>query len=70
MIELFEKLPKGGDTLLGKTEEGGQDISGGEWQRVAIARLLMKQVNFMILDDQQPLWIRLLRANCMNNFHQ
>ena len=51
LIELFEKLPKGGDTLLGKTEEDGQDISGGEWQRVAIARLLMKQVNFMILDE-------------------
>lgn len=51
LFELLKKLPKGGDTLLGKTEEEGQDISGGEWQRVAIARLLMKKVDFMILDE-------------------
>ncbi len=51
LLGLLQTLPKGGDTFLGKTEEGGQDISGGEWQRVAIARLLMKKGNFMILDE-------------------
>lgn len=51
LLELLKALPNGADTLLGKTEEGGQDISGGEWQRVAIARLLMKKVDFIILDE-------------------
>ena len=51
LLGLLKVLPNGADTLLGKTEEGGQDISGGEWQRVAIARLLMKKVDFMILDE-------------------
>lgn len=51
LTELFNKLPDGANTLLGKTSENGQDISGGEWQRVALARLLMKKTDFMILDE-------------------
>lgn len=51
LTELLEKLPEGGNTFLGKSQENGQDLSGGEWQRVAIARLLMKKSDFMILDE-------------------
>ena len=51
LTELLKKLPQKEMTLLGKSEETGQDISGGEWQRIAIARLMMKDSDFMILDE-------------------
>lgn len=51
LMELVDKLPMGSETFLGKTEENGQSISGGEWQRIAIARALMREADFMILDE-------------------
>jgi ABC-type transport system involved in cytochrome bd biosynthesis fused ATPase/permease subunit len=34
--ELIDKLPQGLETLLGRTFEGGVELSGGEWQKIAI----------------------------------
>lgn len=48
---LLERLPEGENTLLGKLEESGQDISGGEWQRLALARLLYSDSPFLIMDE-------------------
>lgn len=45
------KLPQGMDTPLGKIKEGGQDISGGEWQRIAMARAIMNPAPLRILDE-------------------
>lgn len=45
------KLPNKADTPLGKIYEGGVDISGGEWQKLAIARALNANTPFMILDE-------------------
>lgn len=44
-------LPRGGDTPLGKIKEGGQDLSGGEWQRLAMARGLFNPAPLLILDE-------------------
>jgi ATP-binding cassette subfamily B protein len=44
-------LPEGKNTPLGKIYENGTDISGGEWQRVTIARALYANAPFMILDE-------------------
>lgn len=49
--EVAERFPKGAETPLGKIFEGGVDISGGEWQKVAIARALYADTPFMILDE-------------------
>lgn len=49
--EAVEKLPQGLSTPLGKIKEGGQDLSGGQWQRVAMARTLMSQAPMYILDE-------------------
>lgn len=49
--ELVDRLPDKENTLLGKIDKNSQELSGGEWQRVALARLLMRNVNVYILDE-------------------
>ncbi len=46
-----EKLPMGADTPLGKITDGGADVSGGEWQKIAIARAVHRGCPFIILDE-------------------
>ena len=48
---LMRKLPKGLDSNVGRLFEGGQDLSGGEWQRLALARLIYRQADVWILDE-------------------
>jgi ATP-binding cassette subfamily B protein len=39
------------DQMLGKRFEGGVDLSGGEWQKVALARAYMRDAQLLILDE-------------------
>ncbi|ACU02702.1 ABC transporter ATP-binding protein [Pedobacter heparinus] len=48
---LIEKLPAGYDQMLGKRFANGVDLSGGEWQKVALARAYMKDAQLLILDE-------------------
>jgi ATP-binding cassette, subfamily B, bacterial len=51
-LELIQGLPNGWDTLLGRLfDEQGQDLSGGQWQRIALARALYRQAPILILDE-------------------
>lgn len=52
--KIITKLSGGMDTVLGKLEEGGTDISEGQWQRIAIARAIVnggKKGKAFILDE-------------------
>ncbi|MNJ53339.1 Lipid A export ATP-binding/permease protein MsbA [compost metagenome] len=49
--DLIEKLPESIETRLGKWFEGGHQLSGGQWQRIAIARSFMKDADIYIMDE-------------------
>jgi ATP-binding cassette subfamily B protein len=49
--EVIAKLPHGLDQLLGRRFEGGVDLSGGEWQKFALARAYMRDAQLLILDE-------------------
>lgn len=49
--EVIERLPGGYNQLIGKRFRTGVDLSGGEWQKVAIARAYMRDAQLLILDE-------------------
>ncbi len=49
--EEIEKLPEGYETKLGKLKENSVDLSGGQWQKLAVARMYYSQKPFYILDE-------------------
>jgi ATP-binding cassette subfamily B protein len=49
--EVVGRLPGGYDQLLGKRFRTGIDLSGGEWQKIAIARAYMRDAQVLILDE-------------------
>jgi ATP-binding cassette subfamily B protein len=48
---LLPRLPAGYGQMLGRRFEGGVDLSGGEWQKVALARAWMRDAHLLILDE-------------------
>ena len=48
---VIEKLPEGYETTLGRWFEDGTELSGGEWQKVALARAFMRSAPILILDE-------------------
>ena len=48
---LIERLPHRYDQLLGRRFEGGVDLSGGEWQKIALARAYLRDAQVLILDE-------------------
>ena len=49
--ELIAALPDGYDTALGKWFDAGVNLSGGEWQKVALARAFMRDARILLLDE-------------------
>ena len=49
--QVVSELKKGYDQQLGKRFAKGQELSGGQWQKVALARAYMKDAKVMILDE-------------------
>ena len=48
---VIDGLPQRYGTMLGRRFEGGVDLSGGQWQKVALARAYMRDAQLLILDE-------------------
>jgi ATP-binding cassette subfamily B protein len=48
---VVEKLEGGYDQVLGRRFEGGVELSGGEWQKMALARAYLRDADLLILDE-------------------
>jgi ATP-binding cassette subfamily B protein len=48
---LISKMPDGYETMLGTWWGKGRDLSGGEWQRIALARAFMRDCDLLVLDE-------------------
>ena len=49
--QVIERLPRGYDQMLGRRFENGVDLSGGEWQKLALARAYLRDSQLLILDE-------------------
>jgi ATP-binding cassette subfamily B protein len=49
--DVIEELPLRYQTMLGRRFEGGVDLSGGQWQKVALGRAYMRDAQLLILDE-------------------
>jgi ATP-binding cassette, subfamily B, bacterial len=48
---VIAKMTDGYDQMLGRRFEGGVDLSGGEWQKIALARAYLRNAQLLILDE-------------------
>jgi len=49
--EVVDELPEGYDTMLGRLFPGGRQLSGGQWQRLALGRLYFRPASVQIFDE-------------------
>ncbi len=49
--EVIERLPRDYEQMLGRRFESGVDLSGGEWQKIALARAYLRDAQVLILDE-------------------
>jgi ATP-binding cassette subfamily B protein len=51
-LDVVDDLPSGLDQQLGRTFEGGVELSGGQWQKVALGRAMMREHPLLLLLDE------------------
>ncbi|MED1666976.1 ABC transporter ATP-binding protein [Brevibacillus laterosporus] len=66
--EVIHQLSKGYDTELGTSFAGGQDISGGQWQKIALSRALFKPAEVIILDEPTAALDPIAEAQLLEKF--
>ena len=49
--DVLRELPDGYETLLGKWFEGGEELSAGQWQKIALARAFLRDAQMIVLDE-------------------
>ena len=68
--EFVSRLPKGYETKLGKQFSEGAELSGGEWQRIALARAYLRKAPLMILDEPTSAMDSWGEASWFNDFRE
>ncbi len=67
VLSVMEKLTQGLDTNIG-TNFGGIDLSGGEWQKTAVARGVFKDAGFLVLDEPTASLDPITEADILNDY--
>ncbi len=68
--DVIRRLPQGYDSMLGKWFEGGQELSIGEWQKVALARAFLRDSQILILDEPTSAMDAKAEAELFERFHE
>lgn len=68
--DVIDKLPEGIETPLGKIKSNGLDISGGEWQRIAMARAIINPAPLRILDEPTAALDPISESNLYKKFEE
>lgn len=66
----IQELPNGYDTLLSKQFDGGVELSGGQWQRISLARAFYREAPIVILDEPTSFMDSWAEAAWLDRFHQ
>lgn len=67
---VVQSLPQGYDTWLGKSFHSGEQLSGGQWQKIALARAFLRDAQVVILDEPTSALDAKAEEAVFENFHQ
>jgi ATP-binding cassette subfamily B protein len=67
---LIDKLRDGYETRLGNWFEKGQDLSGGEWQKIALARAFFRDAQILVLDEPTSALDATAEYEVFQKFHE
>jgi ATP-binding cassette subfamily B protein len=69
--EFIEQLPKGYETQLGKWFKDGRELSGGQWQKIALSRAFMRtSADVLVLDEPTAAMDARAEAEVFEHFRQ
>lgn len=66
--DMVAGFPSGLEQMLGRRFEGGLDLSGGQWQRIALARAYLRDAKMLILDEPTASLDAMAEAEVFSDF--
>jgi ATP-binding cassette, subfamily B, bacterial len=68
--DFLRSLPKGHDTQLGRWFAGGEELSVGQWQKIALARAFFRDASLVVLDEPTSALDPLAEASLVGSFRE
>ena len=68
--EIVTGLDAGLEQMLGNRFQGGVDLSGGQWQRIALARTYLRDAQILVLDEPTSALDAIAEAEVLTDFHE